>query len=180
MHSQRNMTTDNEAPENVPENIFCIKWDIYYHFTKGIQSAISTHNHNCKHLIRNCDNELNVKKPHLLPKLLFAAEFSPSVHGQTKRARALSSACKTSWEETACTHMLRHSSCWKQRGCIPPAAWKRLLHCVNPWAACRHCLGGCCLTRTKTMAGSTWESQDEHGIDRMVPNPFLCYWLVDK
>lgn len=61
MHSHRNITTDNEAPENAPLNIFCIKWDIYFHFTEGIQSTISTHNHNCKHLIRNCNNELTLR-----------------------------------------------------------------------------------------------------------------------
>lgn len=174
MHSHQNITTDNEAPENASLNIFCLKWDIYFHFTKWVQSTTSIHSHNCKHLIRNCDNELNVKKPHLLPKLLFAVRVLSFCTSLNKKGQGSFSACKTSWEETACTHMLGHSSSSKQSGCIPPAAWKRLLNCVNPWVQTLS------LTRTKTTAGSTQESQDYHRIDRMVPNPFLCYWLVDK
>lgn len=153
MHTHRNITTDNEEPENAPLNIFCVKWDI--HFTTGIQSTISIHKSNCKHLIRNCNNELNVKKPHLLPKLLSAARVLSFCTWLNKKGQGSFPVCKASWEETACTHMLGHSSSWKQSGCIPPAAWRWLLYCVSPWAACRHCLGGCCLARTKNVAGST-------------------------
>lgn len=34
-----------------------------------MRSTRSTHNHNCKHLIRNCNDELNAEKPQLLPKV---------------------------------------------------------------------------------------------------------------
>lgn len=122
MHNHRNITTDNEASENAPLNIFGIKCDIYFQFTKRVQSTISIHNCNCKHLIRNCDNELNVKKPHLLPKLLFAARVLPFCTWLNKKGQGSFSVCKTSWEETACIHMFRHSSSRKQSGCIPPAA----------------------------------------------------------
>lgn len=154
MHSHRNIITENEASENAPVNIFCVKWAIYFHFKKGIQSTVSIHNRNCKHIIRNCNNELNVKKPHLLPKLLSAARILPSCIFLNKKGQGSFSVLETSWEETACIHMLRHSSSWKQSGCIPPAAWKGLLYCVNPRTVFRQCLHECQLTRTKTMAGS--------------------------
>lgn len=110
MHSHRNIITDNEAFENAPVNIFYVKRVIYFHFKKGIQATISIHNCNCKHVIRNCNKELNVKKPHLLPKLLFAARILPFCILLNKKSQGLFSVLETSWEETACIHMLRHSS----------------------------------------------------------------------
>lgn len=58
-------------------NIFYVKRVIYFHFKKGIQSTGSLPSCNCKHIIRNCNNDLNVKTPHLLPRLLFAARILP-------------------------------------------------------------------------------------------------------
>lgn len=144
MYSHRKIITANEASENAPVNIFYVKRVIYFHFKKILQSTGSLPNCNCKHIIRNCNNDLNVKKPHLLPRLLFAARILPfciflnkTKTKHKKKGQRSFAVLETSWEETACIHMLRHSSSRKQSDCIPHAAWKWLLHCVNPWAVFR-------------------------------------------
>lgn len=176
MHSHRNTITDNKTSENAPVNIFYVKWDIYFHFKKGIQSTISTCNCNCKHIIRNCNNALNVKKPHLLPKLLFAARIVPFCILPKKKDLGSFSVLDSSWEKTACIHMFRHSSSRKQSGYSPPATWRWLLY-FNPWRVFRHCLFGYYLTKTKTMAESIYTSQNDH---RMVPKTLSWFSLLGE